>query len=85
MVVTVQCNHCGRDFRQARHWQRFCSIKCRNDWHRHNYKLAEVRDAEAVRDAKKHLRIDTMQIVEAIKRGLAPVVAENGFRRRQLG
>jgi endogenous inhibitor of DNA gyrase (YacG/DUF329 family) len=90
MVVTLQCNHCGKDFRQARHWQRFCSTRCRDAWHRHNYKLEEVKDAEAVRDAKKQLRkqIDGMQIVEALKYGrveAAPAVAENGLRRRQLG
>jgi hypothetical protein len=90
MVVTVQCNQCGKDFRQARHLQRFCTTQCHDVWHRHQHKLEAVRDAEAVRDVKKqlHKQIDGMQIVEAIKYGrpaaVAPAVAENGMRRRVL-
>ena len=88
MEQTLRCDRCGNDFRQARHWQRFCSTKCRDAWHRHNYKLEEVKDAEAVRDAKKQLRtqIDGHALVEALKyRRAVAVVAENGgLRRRAL-
>jgi hypothetical protein len=84
----MQCNHCGKDFRQARHWQRFCSTRCHDAWWRHQNKLEEVKDAEAVRDLRKHWRVDGNAIVEAIKyRRATPapaVVAENGMKRRSL-
>jgi hypothetical protein len=86
MVVTLQCNHCGKDYRQARHGQRFCTPKCRDAWWRHEYKLAAVKEVEAVPELRK--KFDAMQIVEAIKYGrtveVAPAVAENGMKRRAL-
>jgi uncharacterized Zn ribbon protein len=83
------CAQCGEEYRVARHWQRFCCPQCRDAWHYDQWKIAEVKEAEAVRDAKKQLRkqIDGMQIVEALKyrREVAPVARENGLRRRHLG
>ena len=88
MVVTLRCDQCGKDFRQARHWQKFCSNKCRNDWHRHNYKLEEVKEAEADHAAKQQLvalrtRIDGTALVNALKAGIEPAPAEP-MRRRAL-
>jgi hypothetical protein len=31
----MQCKECGKEFRQSRWWQEFCSPKCRNDFHNH--------------------------------------------------
>jgi hypothetical protein len=82
MEMTLRCDRCGNDFRRTRHWQRFCSTRCRDAWHRHNYKLEEVAEAEADLVAKKQLpelrkKFDAMQIVEAIKYGrpAAPIIA----------
>lgn len=28
------CESCKAEFTRRRKWQRFCSVDCRNDWHR---------------------------------------------------
>ena len=31
--MLINCQHCGKEFIPARHWQSFCTPKCRNDYH----------------------------------------------------
>ena len=78
-----RCDQCDREFRPAKSWQRFCTPKCRDAWHYEQWKLAQA----DVGQLNGHGRVaDGNVIVEAIKSAVAPaVVAENGFRRRQLG
>jgi hypothetical protein len=97
MKSTLHCDHCGSEFTAKTSWARFCSLRCRNAWWRHQYKLAEVQAEENRRELtaaeitevnglREH--VDGAAIVEAIKYGrpAAPIVAENGngLRRRAL-
>jgi hypothetical protein len=77
----------------VRHWQKFCTPKCRDAWHydhwkreqRHQQKLAEAQADLAALKQLPELRkkFDAMHLVEALKSTKAPV-AQNGFRRRVL-
>jgi hypothetical protein len=90
MKSTLHCDHCGSEFTAKTSWARFCSLRCRNAWWRHQYKFAEAQFEERklnggeVNGLRDH--VDGKAIVEAIKSARAPaVVAEsNGLRRRQL-
>jgi peptide subunit release factor 1 (eRF1) len=44
----MRCKECGKEFRQSRWWQEFCTPKCRNDFHNHLTSLAlhEAKRAE---------------------------------------
>lgn len=39
-AVNPACLHCGKAFRRNRHWQKFCSSKCRDLFHRDEIKQA---------------------------------------------
>src|SRR5215471_3108876 len=39
METTRSCDQCGDDFIGKTSWARFCSLRCRNAWWRHQYKL----------------------------------------------
>jgi hypothetical protein len=96
MKSTLHCDHCGSEFTAKTSWARFCSLRCRNAWWRHQYKLAEVQTEEDRRELTTaeitevnglRDRVDGAAIVSAIKYGrpVAPaVVAENGMKRRSL-
>ena len=91
-----RCEQCGGEFHVVRHWQKFCTPKCRDAWHydhwkreqRHQQKLAEAQADLAAKMQLPELRkkFDVgMQIVEALKYRQAQRPAWNGLRRRQLG
>jgi hypothetical protein len=46
------CDNCGREFLPQKSWQRFHSPKCRDDWHYHQRKLAQVAEAEQLRELR---------------------------------
>jgi hypothetical protein len=94
-MTTLRCDNCATEFTPKTFWARFCSLKCRNAWWRHQYKLAEVQaeeDKRALNGGEVNgLRgaVDGNAIVEALKSGrsveAAPVVVDsNGLRRRAL-
>lgn len=70
-----RCEQCGDEFQPVKNWQRFCTLQCRDAWHYHQYKLAEVQAAEdkralsaaEVREvAGLRDKIDPMLVVEAL-------------------
>jgi hypothetical protein len=69
-MTTLHCDHCSDEFTAKTSWARFCSLRCRNAWWRHQFKL---REAEADLAAQKQLpelrkKFDVgMQIVDALK------------------
>ena len=91
-----RCEQCGEEFQPVKNWQRFCTPQCRDAWHYHQYKLAEVQAAEdkralsaaEVREvAGLRDKIDPMLVVEALT--LAPMAkhcaegdSRNARRRR---
>jgi hypothetical protein len=90
------CKQCGTEFQVRRHWQLFCTARCRDAWHyvhwkreqRNQQKLAEAQADLAAKMQLPELRKKSdvgMQIVEALKYRQAQQPAWNGFRRRQLG
>jgi hypothetical protein len=89
MELTLSCDHCGDQFVGKTSWARFCSLRCRNAWWRHQYKLAEVQaqeDKRALNGGEVNglrARVDGNAIVEAIKSAVAPVV-EEPMKRRAL-
>jgi len=40
------CKGCGKEFRQNRPFQVFCTSECKGVYFRHKYKLQAVKDAE---------------------------------------
>ena len=48
-AVEAACAGCGKLFAAKRRWQRFCSDKCRSDWHRRNDKPLSQRVEELER------------------------------------
>ena len=48
----AKCEECGREYWQEKSWQRFCNPKCRDDWHNHQKKLAQVTEAEELREER---------------------------------
>jgi hypothetical protein len=52
--MMATCDNCGKEFWPQKSWQRFHSPKCRDDWHYHQKKLAQVAEAEQLRE----LRLD---------------------------
>ena len=48
----AKCESCGREYWQEKSWQRFCNPKCRDDWHNHQKKLAQVAVAEELRELR---------------------------------
>jgi len=75
-----RCDNCDRQFQPAKSWQRFCTPKCRDAWHYEQWKLAQA----DVGQVNGHGAVSGTAIVEAIKSRVAPVIAENGLRRRAL-
>jgi len=80
MEQTLRCDQCGTEFTPKTFWARFCSLRCRNAWWRHQYKLAQAEAGEV----NGHGTVSGTAIVEAIRSAVAPVAAENGMRRRAL-
>ena len=48
----AKCEECGGEYCQEKSWQRFCTSKCRDDWHNHQRKLAQVVEAEELRELR---------------------------------
>jgi uncharacterized Zn ribbon protein len=48
----AKCEECGREYWQEKSWQRFCNPKCRDDWHNHQKKLAQIAVAEELRELR---------------------------------
>lgn len=48
----AKCEECGGEYCQEKSWQRFCTSKCRDDWHNHQKKLALVAVAEELRELR---------------------------------
>jgi hypothetical protein len=46
------CDHCEGTYEPTKSWQRFCSTKCHDDWHYHQKKLAQVAEAEELRELR---------------------------------
>ena len=46
------CDHCKGTYEPTKSWQRFCGTKCHDDWHYHQKKLAQVEEAERLRDLR---------------------------------
>jgi len=45
-AAEAPCEGCGKPFARRRRWQRFCSDKCRSDWHRKDAQPVSERLAE---------------------------------------
>lgn len=48
----ANCEECGVEYWQEKSWQRFCNPKCRDDWHNHQKKLAQVAVAEELQELR---------------------------------
>ena len=48
----AKCEECGGEYCQEKSWQRFCNPKCRDDWHNHQKKLAQIAVAEELRELR---------------------------------
>ena len=46
------CDKCEGTYEPTKSWQRFCSTKCHDDWHYHQKKLAQVAEAEELRELR---------------------------------
>ena len=90
-----RCEQCGEEFHVVRHWQKFCTPKCRDAWHYDHWKREQrnqqkLEEAQADLAAQKQLpelrkKFDVgMQIVEAAIKYRQPQPAWNGWRRRAL-
>lgn len=44
--------NCKGNYRPTKNWQRFCSPKCRDDWHNHQRKIAQMQEAERLRELR---------------------------------
>jgi hypothetical protein len=44
--------NCKGTYEPTKSWQRFCSTKCHDDWHYHQKKLAQVAEAERLRELR---------------------------------
>jgi predicted Zn-ribbon and HTH transcriptional regulator len=51
-MMMATCDNCGKEFLPQKSWQRFHSPKCRDDWHYHQKKLAQVEEAEELRELR---------------------------------
>ena len=80
METTLRCDQCSAQFIGKTSWARFCSLRCRNAWWRHQYKLAAIQPVEV----NGHGAVSGTAIVEAIRSAVAPVVAESAMKRRAL-
>ena len=45
-------DHCKGTYEPTKSWQRFCGTKCHDDWHYHQKKLAQVEEAERLRELR---------------------------------
>jgi hypothetical protein len=45
-----ECQECGQPFEQTKWWRLFCSIECRQVWHRRKYRAEAVEDELNGRD-----------------------------------
>ena len=54
----AKCEECGGEYCQEKSWQRFCNQKCRDDWHNHRRKLAQVAEAEEEREWRLAKRVN---------------------------
>jgi hypothetical protein len=50
--MMATCDNCGKEFWPQKSWQRFHSPKCRDDWHYHQRKLAQVAEAERLQELR---------------------------------
>jgi len=52
----MQCDECGRQFRPARSWQRFCSPHCRDTFNnrRKGYAAEDAKDEQYRREVLAH-------------------------------
>jgi hypothetical protein len=44
--------NCKGTYKPVKSWQRFCSTKCHDEWHYHQKKLAQVAEAERLRELR---------------------------------
>jgi hypothetical protein len=44
--------NCKGTYEPVKSWQRFCSTKCHDEWHYHQKKLAQVAEAERLRELR---------------------------------
>ena len=63
----AKCHFCGEEFKPTKKWQRFCSDKCRNNFHNDNKLRASGDDSVPVIKCP-HCKTDEYRMFEVIEK-----------------
>jgi hypothetical protein len=66
-----ECENCGSKYSATKAWQRFCSLRCRNAYHR------QLRRVDQIADARRGYLVPSQDVL-----ALAGVSVPTDFKRR---